>query len=100
MHGHDVVGALTLERAPGQRFDAPALSVCEAVAAVAGPIIELKRVGNSGLPAHAGRSAKGLWERIAGPGDAGFKLGALLALAVAAFLGFASGEFRVAADAT
>ena len=100
MHGHEVVGALTLERAPGQRFDAPALSVCEAVAAVAGPIIELKRVGNAGLPAHAGRSAKGLWQRIAGPGDAGFKLGALLALAVAAFFAFANGEFRIAADAT
>jgi hypothetical protein len=100
VHGGNLVGALTLERAPGQRFDAPALLVCEAVAAVAGPIVELKRVGDSGLPAHAGRSAKGLWERVVGPGDVGFKLAALLALSAAAFLWFASGDFRIAADAT
>jgi RND family efflux transporter MFP subunit len=100
MHGQDVVGALTLERAPGQRFDAQALSVCEALAAVAGPIIELKRVGNAGLPAHAGRSAKGLWEKVAGAGHAGFKLGTLLTLSIAVLLAFATGDFRVAADAT
>jgi biotin carboxyl carrier protein len=100
MQGRELVGALTLERAPGHRFEAPTLVVCEAVASVAGPIIELKRVNSTGLPAHAGRSAKGLWERLAGPGHAGFKLGTLLMLAVAAFLAFATGDFRVAADAT
>jgi RND family efflux transporter MFP subunit len=100
LHGRELVGALTLERASGHRFDAPALSVCEAVASVAGPIVELKRVGSAGLPTHAGRSAKGLWQKVAGPGHAGFKLGLLSMLAVAAFLAVATGDFRVAADAT
>jgi Membrane-fusion protein len=100
LHGRQLVGALTLERAPGHRFDAPALAVCEAVASVAGPIVELKRVGAAGLPTHAGRSAKSLWQKIAGPGHAGFKLGLLLTLAVAAFLAVATGDFRVSADAT
>jgi biotin carboxyl carrier protein len=99
-HGRDIVGALTLERAHGHRFDAPALVVCEAVAAVAGPIVELKRSNDAGLPAHAGRSAKSLWERMAGPGHAGFKLGLLMLLAAAGFLAFATGDFRVSANAT
>ncbi len=98
--GSELIGALTLERAPGYRFDAPVLVVCEAVASIAGPIIELKRAANASLPAHAGRSTQGLWNRIAGPGHAAFKLGAAAALALAAFLGFATGDFRVAADAT
>lgn len=100
VHGRERVGALTLERAPGYRFEAPTLVVCEAVAAIAGPIVELKRLGEAGLPMHAGRSAKSLWQRVAGPGHAGFKLGLLATLAVAAFLALATGDFRVAADAT
>ena len=100
LHGRELVGALTLERAAGHRFDAPALAVCEAVASIAGPIVELKHVGTSGLPLHAGRSAKRLWGRIAGPGHAGFKLGLLLGVALAVFLAVATGEFRVSADAT
>lgn len=95
-----VVGALTLERAPGQRFEPETLVVCEAIASVAGPIVELKRGGEAGLVAHAGKSTKGLWTRLVGPGHAGFKLGVLLLAAVAAFLALATGEFRVSADAT
>jgi hypothetical protein len=100
VHGRELVGALTLERAPGYRFEAPTLVVCEAVAAIAGPIVELKRLGEVGLPLHAGRSARGLWEKIAGPGNAGLKLSMSATLAVAAFLSLATGDFRVAADAT
>jgi len=99
-HGNQLVGALTLERAPGYRFDAPVLVVCEAVASIAGPIIELKRTSDASLPAHAGRSAKGLWNGIAGPGHPVLKLGMAATLALAVFLGFATGDFRVAADAT
>ncbi|MGH8721978.1 MAG: efflux RND transporter periplasmic adaptor subunit, partial [Burkholderiales bacterium] len=52
------------------------------------------------LPLHAGRSAKSLWEKLAGPGHPGWKLGALGAGAVAAFLALATGEFRVSANST
>jgi biotin carboxyl carrier protein len=99
-HGGHVVGALTFERAAGHRFEVPTLEVCAAVASIAGPIIELKHGNEASLPLHAGRSAKGLWEKLAGPGHPGWKLGALGVGAVAAFLAFATGEFRVSANST
>ena len=98
LHGGRVVGALTLERAAGYRFDVPTLDICEAVASVAGPIAELKRGNETNLVAHAGKSAKSLWEMLAGPGYAALKLGAAGMLAVAAFLAFATGAYRVSAN--
>lgn len=99
-HAGRVTGALTLERAAGQRFDLPTLELCEAVAAVAGPIVELKRVGEASLAAHAGRSAQALWRRLAGPGHAGFKLGLAAFAAAATFLALATGSYRISANAT
>jgi len=100
LHGERVVGALTLERAKGYRFDAPTLDVCAAVASVAGPIVELKRGNEISLPLHAGRSAKGLWQKLVGPAHAGLKLGLAGMAALAAFLAFASGPYRVSGNAT
>lgn len=100
VHGEQVIGALTFERAAGHRFDVPALEVCAAIAAVAGPIIELKQGNEASLPVHAGRSAKGLWDKLAGPGHPGWKLGALGVIALAAFLALATGDFRVSANST
>lgn len=100
VHGEQVIGALTFERAVGHRFDVPALEICAAIAAVAGPIIELKLGNEASLPLHAGRSAKGLWDKLAGPGHPGWKLGAIGVAAVAAFLALATGEFRVSGNST
>ncbi len=96
----EIVGALTLERAPGYRFDVPSLDICEAVVAIAGPIIELKRQNEEGLPVHAAKSAEGVWKKLVGPGHAGLKLGAVALVAVAAFLALATGDFRVSANST
>jgi len=95
-----VVGALTFERSAGYRFDAPTLELCEAVAAIAGPIVELKRRGEEGLLAHAAGSTAGLWKKLVGPGHPGLKLTAVLTTAAALFLAFANGDFRVSADVT
>jgi hypothetical protein len=99
LHGERVVGALTLERAKGYRFDVPTLELCAAVASVAGPIVELKRGNEISLPVHAGRSTKGLWEKLVGPGHAGLKLGAVGLIALAAFLALATGPYRISANA-
>jgi RND family efflux transporter MFP subunit len=95
-----VVGALTFERSAGYRFDGPTLELCEAVAAIAGPIVELKRRGEESLAAHAAGSAADLWKKLFGAGHPGFKLAALLTAAAALFFAFATGDFRVAADVT
>lgn len=101
LHSEDrVVGALTFERSAGYRFDAPTLELCEAVAAIAGPIVELKRRGEESLAAHAATSATGLWKKLVGPGHPGLKLTALLTAAAALFFSFATGDFRVSADVT
>jgi RND family efflux transporter MFP subunit len=97
-HGDRVVGALTLERASGYRFDAATLVICEAVASVAGPIVDLKRGNEIGLPGHAGRSVKTLWEQLVGPGHTALKLGTPAVVAIVAFLAFATGDYRVSAN--
>jgi len=96
----EVVGALTLERSAPYRFDPESLELAEALAAVAGPIVELKRRAEANLAVHAGRSATGLWKKLTGPRNPGLKLTALLTAAAALFLSFATGAFRVSADVT
>lgn len=98
-HGR-VVGALTLERAAGHRFDVPTLEICEAVASLAGPIIELKRRGEESLPERAADSLRDVWERLFGPKHAQFKLIAICVAAVALFLAFATGDYRISANST
>lgn len=100
LNGDKIVGALTLERAKGHRFDLPTLELCQAVAALAGPIVELKRDNEIGLLRHGGRSAQGLWQKLAGPAHPGLKLAMAGVAAAALFLAFAAGPYRVSANAT
>ena len=95
----EVVGALTLERASGFQFDPLAMEICDAVAAVAGPIIELKRANERGLVVHFGHSVRDLWGRLVGPGHPEAKLVAMGTIAVGLFFNFATGDYRVSADA-
>jgi RND family efflux transporter MFP subunit len=98
VNGDSIVGALTFERAAGHRFELPTLEVCEAVASIAGPVVELKQANEASLPVHAARSARGFWDRLFGPGYPGYKLTAIGVIALAAFLAIAEGTFRVSAD--
>ena len=98
-HAGRQVGALTLERANGLRFDRPSLDLLEGLAVLLAPLIEMRRSQTRGLAAHAAQSSRDFWTRLAGPGYPGVKLAAGLLAAVALFLSFADGMFRVAADA-
>jgi HlyD family secretion protein/GAF domain-containing protein len=98
--GGKVVGALTLERPAGREFDQPSLELCEAVAAVCGPIVALKLTGERNVAVHALDVLAALWKKLVGPRYPGLKLSALATLAVALFFTFATGTFRVSADAT
>jgi RND family efflux transporter MFP subunit len=99
VHGGRQVGALTLERPRGFAFDALSLELLESLAGMLGPLLDMRRAGDRGLAAHAAESARALWARIAGPGHGGLKLALSLAAAAALFLGFATGTYRVSADA-
>ena len=98
-HGGRQIGALTLERAGGLRFDRLSLELVEGLAVLLGPLVEMRRAQSRGLPAHAAHSARESWTQLAGPGHVGVKLGVGLLAALAIFLSFATGTFRVAADA-
>lgn len=98
--GERIVGALVLERPAGYEFDAPSLQLCEAVAAVCGPIVALKLAGERSLPAHFLDRAREQWLKLTGPRHPGRKLAAAATVLAALFFAFASGTYRVSADAT
>jgi len=99
MSGGRAVGAMTLERAAGVRFDPATLELLEGLASMLGPLLELRLAQGRSLAAQAADRVRGFWARLVGPGHAGLKftMGVLAALAL--FLGFATGEYRVGADA-
>jgi RND family efflux transporter MFP subunit len=98
--GDTVVGALTMECPAGHEFDVPTLEICQALAAVAGPIVELKRSSEESLPVHAVDSTVSLWRKIVGPAYPGLKLALVCIAAVTLFLMFATGDFKVSANSS
>src|SRR6185436_8673300 len=98
-HNGRAVGALTLERAHGARFDAQTLELVEGLAGMLGPLLELQRTRHQSLPAHAAQTALDLRSRLFGPRHGGLKLGAAALVLLALFLVFAKGTYRVGADA-
>jgi RND family efflux transporter MFP subunit len=99
MHGGRAVGALTLERAGGHRFDAPTLELLEGLAAMLGSMLALRLEQGKSLTAQAAERARGFWARLVGPRNAGLKLGMLSLAAAALFLALATGQYRVGAEA-
>jgi len=97
--GGRIVGALCLERAAGHPFDAPSLELAAAVAAVCGPIVALKLDAERSLVAHGAHVATREWRKVVGPRHAAYKLIAAGTAAAVLFLAFASGTYRVSADA-
>src|SRR5262249_44070220 len=98
--GGGVGGAVSLGRPAGPALGAPPLRLCEARAAVAGPIVELKVAAERNLASHALESGRALWRKVAGPRHPGYKLAAAGTLLAALFFTFATGEFRVSAEST
>src|SRR3989442_1012575 len=95
--GGRVVGGLTLERPADRPFDPPTVEVCEAIAALAGPVLELQRREDRCLIAKAADATRGQLAQIVGPRHIGRKL-AVLGLAIAvAVLATARGDYRLSA---
>ena len=99
LHGGRQVGALTLERAQGLQFDAPSLELLDGLAAMLGPLIELRRSHERSLAAHGAASGRALADKLVGPRHHGFKLVAAMGILLGLFLAFATGIYRVSADA-
>ncbi len=91
------VGALTFERTQGPPFDAQSIRLCEAVGELLGAALGAKLDRERWF---AGRVIDKLAEwrdKLLGPRRPTLKLATLLLLALAVFVAFADGEFRVAA---
>jgi len=97
---HDApFGALSFQRPPGADFDQSAIDVCDAVAAVVGPILKEKQRNDRWILHKVLESAAAQARWLLGPGYLGRKLavGALAALAL--FFCFAKGDYRITSPA-
>ena len=97
IEGRRFVGALTLERAADRPFDSMTIELCEVVAAVAGPVLEVQRRDDRWLAVKAVDTGWRHLKDLIGPGRAGLKLGFGALAAVVLLLALARGEYRVSA---
>jgi multidrug resistance efflux pump len=92
-----VLGAITFER---PTFEPAMLELCEALAGMAGPVLDLQRREDRWLIAKAKDSVARAVGAIIGRRHLGLKASLAAAVAVILFLAFAEGDFRVAGSTT
>jgi RND family efflux transporter MFP subunit len=93
------VGGLTLERAAERPFQRSDVELCEAVAALAGPVLEVQRREDRWLTTKAAVACGELLGKVIGPSHLKLKLAAAGLAALIVYLAFATGEYRVSAPA-
>jgi hypothetical protein len=93
-----VVGAMTLERSAERPFDRDTLELCEAVAGLAGPMLDVHRREDQWFLLRFGWWVRDQFRKLFGPRHGGYKLAAILVAAIVAFLAFAKGDYRVSAQ--
>ena len=98
-HGR-IVGAITLERPADRPFEPPVVELCEAAAALAGPVLEIQRREDRWLVVKAGVSAREWIGKVIGPSHVALKLSLAAAAGLIFFLASATGDYRVSATAT
>ena len=98
-HHREVLGALTFERNRQRAFDTATVALCETVAAVVGPVLQLKR--DAHLPGFV--KLRNAWRRqlakLSGRGHLSLKTGVAAVAGLLLFLTFATGDFRIDAEA-
>jgi len=95
--GPRFVAALTLERPADRPFDPATVEFCEALGGIAGPVLEVQRRDDRWLPVKAADAGWRQLGNLIGPRHAALKLTVAGVAAVAAFLAFATGDYRISA---
>ena len=98
--GGKVLGAILLELPPGSEFDARTVELCEHAALLVGPVLDVKRREDRWLVHKAADSMATHVRNLIGPRHIGLKLSVGLVLLAILFFAFATGDYRVTADAS
>ena len=98
--GELTAGAFTFERSGTRPFDADTVELCQAVVALACRILEARRLNERPLIGRIKDAAEIELRKFIGPRHFGRKLAGSLLVLVTIFFSFATGEHRVAANAT
>lgn len=95
----ELSGAITLERTGGEGFDAATATLCEHIASLVGPILDLKASDDRSLPGKIAHALRERLKQLLGPGHLRLKLGAGLAVLAIGVPSLVSTTFRVTGDA-
>lgn len=93
-------GALVFERVKGQPFDDASLELCEVVASLLGPILELKRKDSRWIGTAVCDEIIAFYSRVFGRGHLGLKLGLIIVAMLVGYLSIATGQYRITSKAT
>lgn len=95
--GGQIYGVLTFERLADNPFDASTVELCEAIAALAGPVLELKLREDRALATRAVEVARIQFMNLIGLNHVAPKLAGVGLAAAIIFFAFATVEYRVPA---
>lgn len=98
--GEKILGAITLERPEGEIFDRTTVKLCEHAASLLGPVLETRRRDDRWLLSKAADSFREQTRKLVGPRHTATKLATFSVLFLLVFFTFATGDYRVTADAT
>ena len=93
------IGALTFERREGFPFSASDVDICDAVASIAGPILEDRRLSNRLLPTKIASSFIYMMKKLLGPRFFGAKLATLTLVGLISFFAVAKTDYAVTSPA-
>ncbi len=92
-----IFGVLTFERPADNPFDTPTVELCEAIAALAGPVLEVKQRDDRWLVIKATEALQIQLTRLIGPHDIALKLVGIGLVAIIVFFAVGKADYRVTA---
>jgi len=93
-------GGITLERPADRPFDQATIDLCETIAALAGPILDVKMAEDRWLITKAADTCSNQLKKLIGPGHVIMKMVSAALLLLLIFFSFAKGTYRVTAPTT
>lgn len=98
--GATVLGAMVLEQPAGAQFDARTVELCEHVAQLVGPVLDVKRREDRWLAQKAVDSMTTHLRHLTGPRHFALKLWVAVTVVMIVFFVFAKGDYQITAEAS